>query len=238
MEKLEILSVCRNELFSAVLADTLDAMNFRNQVVAPGLNPLNDDMQIVGYARTGIYMPIYHDDENVNVYENEIRLIDDLEAYDVPVLACNGNLNISPWGELLSTRAAYLGAAGCITDGCVRDIKVIRKMGFPVFSNSPERGIGWVYFTGPTMGYLIGFLTACYLSSFIKKKDNYLMVFIKLFLSVSSIYILGILWLGSLLGWDKPIIQLGVTPFLLAEITKIALLTALTKKIIKIRKFI
>ena len=110
--------------------------------------------------------------------------------------------------------------------------------GLPVFSNSPERGLGLVYFTGPTMGYLIGFLTACYLSSFIKKKDNYLMVFIKLFLSVSSIYILGILWLGSLLGWDKPIIQLGVTPFLLAEITKIALLTALTKKIIKIRKFI
>ena len=110
--------------------------------------------------------------------------------------------------------------------------------GLPVFSNSPERGLGLVYFTGPTMGYLIGFLTACYLSSFIKKKDNYLMIFIKLFLSVSSIYILGILWLGSLLGWDKPIIQLGVTPFLLAEITKIALLTALTKKIIKIRKFI
>ena len=134
MEKPEILSVCRNELFSAVLADTLDTMNFRNQVVAPGLNPLNDDMQIVGYARTGIYMPIFHDDENVNVYENEIQLIDDLEADDVPVLACNGNLNISPWGELLSTRAAYLGAAGCITDGCVRDTKVIRKMGFPVFS--------------------------------------------------------------------------------------------------------
>lgn len=134
MEKSEILSVCRNELFTAVLADTLDTMNYRNQVVTPGLNPLSEDMLIVGYARVGIYMPIYHDDENVNVYENEIRLIDDLGADDVPVLACNGNLNISPWGELLSTRAQYLGAAGCITDGCVRDVKVIREMGFPVFS--------------------------------------------------------------------------------------------------------
>ena len=134
MEKSEILSVCRNELYTAVLADTLDAMNYRNQVVAPGLNPLSEDMQIVGYTRVGIYMPIYHDDENVNVYENEIRLVDDLLADDVPVFSCNGNLNISPWGELLSTRARYLGAAGCITDGCVRDVKLIREMGFAVFS--------------------------------------------------------------------------------------------------------
>ena len=42
--------------------------------------------------------------------------------------------------------------------------------GLPVFSNSPERGIGLVYFTGPTMGYLIGFLSACYLASKIKLK--------------------------------------------------------------------
>ena len=60
----------------------------------------------------------------------------------------------------------------------------------------------------------------------------------KLILSVSTIYILGILWLGTLLGWDKPIVQLGVTPFILAELTKIALLTALTGKILKLRKFI
>ena len=40
--------------------------------------------------------------------------------------------------------------------------------GLPVFSNSPEKGVGLLYFTGPTMGYLIGFLTACYLASMIK----------------------------------------------------------------------
>ena len=57
-------------------------------------------------------------------------------------------------------------------------------------------------------------------------------------LSVSVIYILGVLWLGTLLGWDKPIVQLGVKPFLLAEIFKIILLTLLTKKIIKLRRFI
>ncbi len=111
-------------------------------------------------------------------------------------------------------------------------------LGLPVFSNSPERGIGLIYFTGPTMGYLIGFLSASFLASFIKINDNYLIIFLKLIISVSTIYLLGILWLGTLIGWDKPIIELGVMPFLLAEITKILLLTILAKKILKLRKFI
>ena len=111
-------------------------------------------------------------------------------------------------------------------------------IGLPVFSNSPERGIGIVYFTGPTMGYLIGFLFACLLASFVKIEDNYVIIFLKLILSVSTIYILGILWLGVVIGWDKPLIELGVTPFLLAEIFKIILLTILAKKILIIRKFI
>ena len=111
-------------------------------------------------------------------------------------------------------------------------------LGLPVFSNSPERGTGLAYFTGPTMGYLIGFLTASFLASYIKVSDNYLIVIAKLVLSVSSIYVLGILWLGTLIGWDKPIFELGVAPFLLAEVFKIALLTILIKKILKFRKFI
>ena len=111
-------------------------------------------------------------------------------------------------------------------------------IGLPVFSNSPERGVGLVYFTGPTMGYLIGFVSACFLASFVKVKDNYLIIFLKLIFSVSTIYILGILWLGTIIGWDKPIIELGVEPFLLAEIFKISILTLLAKKILNIRKFI
>ena len=111
-------------------------------------------------------------------------------------------------------------------------------LGLPVFSNSPERGVGLAYFTGPTMGYLIGFLFACFFASFIKKDDNYLIIFFKLILSVSAIYILGILWLGALIGWDKPIFELGVMPFLIAEIFKITLLTVVAKKILILRKFI
>ncbi len=111
-------------------------------------------------------------------------------------------------------------------------------LGLPVFSNSPERGVGIVYFTGPTMGYLIGFLSACFLASFIKTDDNYFVIFIKLMVSVSTIYVLGVLWLGSLIGWDKPIIELGVKPFILAEIFKLILLTILAKKILKLRSII
>jgi len=111
-------------------------------------------------------------------------------------------------------------------------------IGLPVFSNSPEKGVGLVYFTGPTMGYLIGFLFATFLAGYFNFKGNILNNFIKLLISVSTIYILGVFWLGSLIGWDKPIIQLGVTPFLLAELFKIAILTLLAKNILKLRKFI
>jgi len=111
-------------------------------------------------------------------------------------------------------------------------------IGMPVFSNSPERGVGLIYFTGPTMGYLIGFLSAVFFSGYLNLKNNIFIIFSKLVLSVSTIYLLGALWLGTLIGWDKPILDLGVTPFLLAELFKICLLTVLAKKIIKFRKFI
>ena len=110
--------------------------------------------------------------------------------------------------------------------------------GLPVFSNSPERGVGIVYFTGPTMGYLIGFLTASYLASKINNNDNFILVLTKLIVATATIYILGLLWLGTLIGWDKPIFALGAKPFLLAETFKILLLALITKKIIKIRNFI
>ena len=111
-------------------------------------------------------------------------------------------------------------------------------MGLPVFSNSPEKGVGLVYFTGPTMGYLIGFLAASLLASKISMKDNFLLVLIKLIIATSTIYILGLFWLGTVIGWEKPIFSLGAKPFLLAEAFKIILLALITKKIIKIRNFI
>ena len=111
-------------------------------------------------------------------------------------------------------------------------------VGIPVFSNSPEKGVGLAYFTGPTMGYLIGFLSAVFFAGYLNLKNNFFIIFSKLIFSVSTIYLFGVLWLGTLIGWDKPILKLGVTPFLLAELFKICLLTLLTKKVIKFRNFI
>ena len=100
-------------------------------------------------------------------------------------------------------------------------------IGLPVFSGTPEKGSGIVYFVGPTMGYLIGFLFATMLCGFFRYDKNIILNFLKLVLSVSIIYLLGVLWLGALIGWDKPIINLGVTPFLLAELFKIVLLSVI-----------
>ena len=111
-------------------------------------------------------------------------------------------------------------------------------IGLPVFSNSPERGVGLVYFTGPTMGYLIGFLFASFLASHVNSNDNLIKIFLKLSIAVSTIYVLGIFWLGIVIGWEKPLFNLGVAPFLLAEAFKILLLTLLAKNFVKLRKFI
>ena len=110
--------------------------------------------------------------------------------------------------------------------------------GLPIFSNSPEKGIGIAYFVGPTMGYLIGFIFACFLAGYFKYNSNYFINFLKILVSTSVIYFFGVIWLGTLIGWDKPILQLGVFPFLLAEFFKILLLTLLVNKIIRLRKFI
>ena len=70
-------------------------------------------------------------------------------------------------------------------------------LGLPVFSNSPEKGIGIVYFTGPTMGYLIGFLFASFFAGYLNFRTNIFLIFLKLIFSVSFIYFFGIIWLGT-----------------------------------------
>jgi regulator of RNase E activity RraA len=79
-------------------------------------------------------MPVYSVRAGENPYEVEIALVDDLKPGEVAVLACGGPTErIAPWGELLSTACKARGAAGCVTDGLVRDVRQIRTMGFPVF---------------------------------------------------------------------------------------------------------
>ena len=109
-------------------------------------------------------------------------------------------------------------------------------IGLPVFSGTPEKGVGFIYFTGPTMGYLIGFLGTIFFAGRFNYQNNLIFNFIKLTFATSFIYILGMLWLGVLIGWDKPIFTLGAQPFLLAELFKILLATFFISKIKKIKK--
>ena len=111
-------------------------------------------------------------------------------------------------------------------------------LGLPVFSGTPEKGIGIVYFTGPTMGYLVGFIIAVYFAGKFNYDDNLFKTFFKLTFAISFIYLFGILWLGNLIGWDKPIFKLGVQPFLLAELFKILIATLAIKQFKKLRKFV
>ena len=111
-------------------------------------------------------------------------------------------------------------------------------IGLPVFSGSPEKGVGLVYFTGPTMGYLIGFIITAYLAGKFVYDNNIFKKFLKLTFATSFIYILGMIWLGSLIGWEKPVFKLGAQPFLLAELFKILIATLMINHIKKIRKII
>jgi 4-hydroxy-4-methyl-2-oxoglutarate aldolase len=122
------------ELSAAVLSDVMDVLGLMNQAMRPFVRPLDENLVLAGRARTGLYMLAYEAREGENPYEVEIALVDDLKPGDVPVLACNGpTQRIAPWGELLSTAARARGAAGCITDGLVRDVRQVREMRFPVF---------------------------------------------------------------------------------------------------------
>ena len=111
-------------------------------------------------------------------------------------------------------------------------------IGLPVFSGTPEKGVGIAYFTGPTMGYLIGFIFTVYFAGSFNFSKNLIMKLLQLLFSISFIYILGVLWLGTLIGWEKPLFQLGVQPFLLAELFKILIVLIGFSKMKKINQYL
>ena len=121
------------QLYSAVLSDSLDAVGVTNQAMSSAIRPLDDALKMCGRARTGIYMEVAQVEPGVNPYELEIAIVDDLKPGDVAVFACGGSSRIAPWGSLLSTATRARGAAGCVTDGFVRDILEIRNLKLPVF---------------------------------------------------------------------------------------------------------
>lgn len=98
--------------------------------------------------------------------------------------------------------------------------------GMPVFSGTPEKGIGIAYMVGPTGGYLFGFILAAGLAGTLAQRGwekSVVTVFIAAVLSSAIIYVPGLLWLGAIVGWDKPVLAFGMYPFLLADLLKAGL---------------
>lgn len=101
-------------------------------------------------------------------------------------------------------------------------------LGFPVFSGSPERGIGLAYMFGPTGGYLLGFVVAAGVVGWLAERgwDKRLSTTLAaMVIGNLAIYAFGLLWLGALIGWEKPLFQLGMFPFLLGDAVKIVIAT-------------
>ena len=103
-------------------------------------------------------------------------------------------------------------------------------MGLPVFAGTPEKGIGFAYMMGGTGGYLIGYVLAAASVGWLAERgwDRSVLTTTGAMLAGNAlIYLPGLLWLGTLFGWDKPILEWGLYPFVLGDLTKLALAAAL-----------
>ena len=103
-------------------------------------------------------------------------------------------------------------------------------MGLPVFAGTPEKGIGLAYMLGGTGGYLVGYVLAAASVGMLAQRGwgkNILTTSLAMLVGNVLIYVPGLLWLGILFGWDKPIIEWGLTPFVLGDLAKLALAAAL-----------
>lgn len=101
--------------------------------------------------------------------------------------------------------------------------------GLPVFAGTPEKGIGFAYMAGPTGGYLLGFVVAAMVVGWLAHKGwdrNVLKTLVAMVLGTAIIFAFGVAWLGSVIGWEKPVLQFGLYPFLPGAAFKIALAAA------------
>lgn len=101
--------------------------------------------------------------------------------------------------------------------------------GWPVFANTPERGIGLAYMMGPTGGFLAGFLVAAILVGYLAQRGwdrSVPRAALAMLAGHVVIFSLGLLWLGTLIGWDKPVLEYGLYPFIWGGVFKLALAAA------------
>src|SRR3546814_7972269 len=102
-------------------------------------------------------------------------------------------------------------------------------LGLPVCAGTREKGLGLAYMAGPTGGYLLGYLLAAAAVGWLAERGwdrNVLLAALALLAGNALIYLPGLLWLGTLLGWDQPILAWGLTPFLLGDVLQLALVAA------------
>ena len=102
-------------------------------------------------------------------------------------------------------------------------------VGLPVFAGTPEKGIGLAYMLGGTGGYLIGFVLAAAVCGWLAERGwdrSVAKTALAMLAGNAIIYLPGLVWLGGLYGWDKPILEWGLTPFILGDLTKLALAAA------------
>ena len=103
-------------------------------------------------------------------------------------------------------------------------------LGLPVFAGTPEKGIGLAYMFGGTGGYLLGYLFAAAVCGWLAERGwdrNALTTALAMLIGNALIYVPGLLWLGTLFGWDKPILEWGLYPFILGDLAKLALAAAI-----------
>jgi 4-hydroxy-4-methyl-2-oxoglutarate aldolase len=129
---LELFEHIEKNLYTAVLADSLDEMGLREQAMRETIRPLSPDLVFTGWARTISCMDVYH--TNSDPYDIEIEAVDSLMPGEVVVVATGDSRRNAPWGELLSTAALSRGTRGAVIDGLVRDVRKIQALGFPVFA--------------------------------------------------------------------------------------------------------
>jgi regulator of RNase E activity RraA len=119
-------------LYSAVLADVLDALGHRSSALPATLRPLRPEWKVFGRAATLSVVPVAV--EPKQPYAVELECIDALRPGDVLVATTHGDHGSALWGELLSTAARAHGAVGAVIDGMTRDAAKILAMDFPVFA--------------------------------------------------------------------------------------------------------
>jgi regulator of RNase E activity RraA len=130
---LELFRHIEANLYTAVVADSLDELGYRDQAMREYLRPLFPTCRFAGWARTIACVDLYY--LPPDPYATEIEAVDSILPGEVVVVATGPSIRNAPWGELLSTAARARGARGAVIDGLVRDVNKIEKLGFPVFAS-------------------------------------------------------------------------------------------------------